>query len=183
MEVRGLDFRNLLEAMVKASQSLADAWIFKMAVALVVSTTTSVHGSALMAFATLVFIDLITRWIALCYAHLKDCGKDNDLISCILDVRQAFKAGYINSNAMKHRFVGKIIVYMVLTLMAVKTDELLQLSGETALILKVTWVYLAATEAMSVLENLRDAGVEQADGLLDFLRSRVGILMDRFKQK
>ena len=178
-----MDIENLLKAIVKAGQSLADAWLFKMVVALVVSTVTSVHGSALIAFATLVFIDLLTRWIALCYTHLKDCGMENDLLSCILDIPKAFKAGYINSNAMKHRFVGKIIVYIVLTIMAVKTDELLQLSGETALILKVTWVYLAATEAISVLENLRDAGVEQASGLLDFLRSRLTVLVERFKQK
>lgn len=178
-----MDIENLLKAIVKAGQSLADAWMFKMIVALVVSTVTSVHGSALITFVTLVFIDLLTRWIALCYMHLKDCGMENDLLSCIMDIPTAFKAGYINSNAMKHRFVGKIIVYIVLTFMAVKTDELLQLSGETALILKVTWVYLAATEAISVLENLRDAGVEQASGLLDFLRSRLAVFVERLKQK
>jgi phage-related holin len=178
-----LDLENLLKAIVKAGQSLADAWLFKMVVTLVISTVTSVHGSALIAFATLVFIDLLTRWIALCYTHLKNCRMENDLLSCILDISKAFKAGYINSNTMKHRFVGKFIVYIVLTFMAVKTDELLQLSGEAALILKVTWVYLAATEAISVLENLRDAGVEQANGLLDFLRSRLTVLVDRFKQK
>ena len=61
---------------------------------------------------------------------------------------------------MKHRFVGKIIVYIVLTFMAVNVDKVLFASGEVPLILKVVWVYLAATEAISVLENLRDAGVE-----------------------
>ncbi|SFM21494.1 phage holin family protein [Pelosinus propionicus] len=178
-----MDIENLLKAIVKAGQSLADAWLFKMGVALVISTATSLHGSALITFVTLVFIDLLTRWIALCYTHLKDCGLENDLVSCILDIPAAFKAGYINSNAMKHRFVGKIVVYIVLTFMAVKTDELLQLSGEAALILKVTWVYLATTEAISVLENLRDAGVEQASGLLDFFRSKLTVWLDRFKQR
>lgn len=178
-----MNLENLLQSIIKAIQGIADTWLLKTIVALTLTLVTSVHGSALIAFATLVFIDLLTRWIALCYTHLSDCGRDRDLVSCIMDIPKAFKDGYINSNAMKHRFVGKIIVYIVLTFMAVKTDELLQLSGETALILKVTWVYLAATEAISVLENLRDAGVEQANGLLDFLRSRLTVLVERFKQK
>lgn len=178
-----MNFENLSQSIIKAIHGIADTWLLKSIMAFTITMVTSVHGSALIAFATLVFIDLLTRWLALCYAHLKDCGQNNDLVSCILDVPKAIKDGYINSDAMKHRFIGKIIVYLVLTFMAVKTDELLQLSGETALILKVTWAYLAATEAISVLENLRDAGVEQANGLLDFLRSRATVLLERFKQK
>jgi N-acetylmuramoyl-L-alanine amidase len=84
---------------------------------------------------------------------------------------------------MKHRFAGKLILYLILTIMAVDADFLLVAAGETPLLLKVAWVYLAATEAISVLENLRDAGVEQASGLLDFLRSRLSVLLDRFKTK
>ncbi|CVK18373.1 hypothetical protein SPSPH_044430 [Sporomusa sphaeroides DSM 2875] len=53
----------------------------------------------------------------------------------------------------------------------------------TPLLLKVAWVYLAATEAISVLENLRDAGIEQAASPLDFLRSRLGVMLERFKNK
>lgn len=88
-----MDIENLLKAIVKAGQSLADAWLLKMVMALVVSTITSVHGSALIAFATLVFIDLLTRWIALCYTHLKDCGMENDLLSCILDIQRRLRRG------------------------------------------------------------------------------------------
>jgi hypothetical protein len=178
-----MDFENLLKAIAKSGHSLADAWLFKTAFALLVATAASAHGIALFAFAVLVFIDLFTRWLALCYAHLKDSGKDNDLLNCFYDIPAAIKAGYINSSAMKHRFIGKIIVYMLLTFMAVSVDKILFVSGETPIILKVVWTYLAATEAMSVLENLRDAGIEQAGGLLDFLRGRLSIMLERFKQK
>lgn len=178
-----MDLENLLKAIVKAGQSLADAWLFKMVVALIVSFVTSVHGSVLVAFLMLVFVDLITRWIALSYNYLNDCSKEADLLACIVNIPGAIKVGYINSDAMKHRFSGKIIVYIVLTFMAVNVDKVLFASGESPLILKVVWGYLAATEAISVLENLRDAGVEQANGLLDFLRSRVTVLLDRYKQK
>jgi hypothetical protein len=178
-----LDFENLSKAIVKAGQSLSDAWVFKMVVALAASTVTSVHGSVLIAFVMLVFVDLITRWIALSYTYLKDCSRECDLFSCVINIPSAIRVGYINSDAMKHRFIGKIIVYIILTFMAVNVDKVLSVSGESPLILKVVWLYLAATEAISVLENLRDAGVEQANGLLDFLRNRLTILLDRFKQK
>lgn len=178
-----MDFENLLKAIIKAGQNLADAWLFKMVVALVVSSITSVHGSALIAFLMLVIMDLITRWIALSYTYLKDCSRECGLFDCMINIPGAIRVGYINSDTMKHRFAGKIIVYIVLTFMAVNVDKVLFLSGESPLILKVVWGYLAATEAISVLENLRDAGVEQANGLLDFLRSRINILLDRYKQK
>jgi hypothetical protein len=178
-----VDFENLFRAIQKAGHGLADAWLIKTVFAFIVATLTSVHGTAMIAFVVLVFIDLLTRWIALCYKHLQDCSRDDDLYSCIADIPMAIKAGYINSDAMKHRFVGKIIVYMVLTVMAVNVDKLLFASGETPIILKVVWTYLAATEAMSVLENLRDAGIEQAGSLLIFLRDRTTNLLDRFKQK
>lgn len=181
-----MDFDNLYKAIVKAWQNLMDAWMFKTVVSLGVGMITSVHGSALAAFATLVFIDLLTRWIALSYVHLKDSGKSDDeldLYNCLIDIPAAIKTGYINSDMMKHRFVGKVIVYILLTVIAVNVDKLLNLSGETPVILKVVWIYLATTEGLSVLENLRDSGIEQAKGLLDFFRDRLAVFLGRLKQK
>lgn len=178
-----MDYKDLLEAIAKAGQSLADTWLFKTILAVIVGLATSVHGGALLAFTVLIFVDLVTRWIAISYKHLQDCSKLSGLLRCIINIPAAFKAGRINSDAMKHRFAGKWILYLILTIMAVNADFLLVAAGETPLLLKVVWVYLAATEAISVLENLRDAGVEQASGLLDFLRSRLSVLLDRFKTK
>ncbi|MDU2063792.1 MAG: phage holin family protein [Sporomusaceae bacterium] len=178
-----MDLDTLSKAVIKSFCSLADAWLVKGFIVFLVGAATSIHGVALTAFIVLVVIDLFSKWIALAYAHLKDCNKENDLFSCIADIPGAIKAGYINSDEMKHRFAGKIIVYMILTFMAVNVDTLLFASGESPIILKVVWSYLAATEAMSVLENLRDAGIEQAGSLLSFLRDRTTILLDRFKQK
>jgi hypothetical protein len=47
------------------------------------------------------------------------------------------------------------------------------------MLLRVVWIYLAATEALSILENFRDAGIEQAGGLIDFLRSRLQALLTK----
>lgn len=178
-----MNYKDLIEAITKAGQGLTDAWLFKTILAFIVAAVTSVHGSALLTFIVLIFVDLVTRWIAISYKHLQDCSKVSDLLSCLLNIPAAFNAGRINSDAMKHRFAGKLILYMALTIMAVSADNMLKLAGETPLLLKVAWVYLAATEAISVLENLRDAGIEQAASLLDFLCSRLGVMLERFKNK
>jgi hypothetical protein len=69
-----LDYKDLLEAIAKAGQSLADTWIFKTVLSVIVALVTSVHGGALLAFTVLIFVDLGTRWIAISYKHLQDCS-------------------------------------------------------------------------------------------------------------
>jgi hypothetical protein len=168
-----MDLETCVRGITKCFHSLADMWAVKVILSFVITITTSTHGLALKAFTVLVIIDLITRWIAQAYKHLSDQHEKNDFIRCVFDMRKAFKAGYINSNAMKHRFVSKIIVYMILTFVAVKSDALLKIANETPLFLKMVWTYLAATEAISVLENLRDSGVGELGNVISFLRNKL----------
>lgn len=174
-----MNWDDLLQAVYKAGQGLADAWLFKIVLTFVITAVSGVHGSALFWFVVLVFVDLVTRWIAISYAQLTEGGCHNGLLSCLLNIPAAIQTGRINSNAMKHRFAGKMILYLVLTIMAIGVDNMLQLAGETPLLLRVVWIYLAATEALSILENFRDAGIEQASCLLDFLRSRLQALLTK----
>ncbi|WP_456060965.1 phage holin family protein [Anaerosinus massiliensis] len=178
-----LNFNELWISICKAFHGLLDAWVIKAMIAFVVPILTGIHGSALTAFVTLVFIDLLTRWIAICYEHLSENAQSTDLFSCITDIPKAIREGYINSNAMKHRFTGKILVYVILTIVAVKADELIVISSESPVLLKATWVYLAITEAISILENLRDAGIEQANDLLNFLRDKASLTLNKFKNR
>ncbi|WP_110953033.1 phage holin family protein [Anaerosinus massiliensis] len=178
-----MNFNELWISICKAFNTLLDAWVIKAMIAFIVPILTGIHGSALTAFITLVFIDLITRWIAICYEHLSKNGQSTDLFSCIKDIPTAIREGYINSSAMKHRFVGKILVYVILTIVAVKADELIVISSESPVLLKATWVYLAITEAISILENLRDAGIEQANDLLNFLRDKASLTLNKFKNR
>ena len=128
MGVGNLNYKDLIEAITKAGQGLTDAWLFKTILAFIVAAVTSVHGSALLTFIVLIFVDLVTRWIAISYKHLQDCSKVSDLLSCLLNIPAAFNAGRINSDAMKHRFAGKLILYMALTIMAVSADNMLKLA-------------------------------------------------------
>lgn len=91
---------------------MTDVWFLKTMLAFVVAVVTSVHGSALIAFIALIFVDLAIRWIDLSYKHLQDCSKPDDLLSCVLNIRAAITAGRINSDAMKHRFAGRLLLYL-----------------------------------------------------------------------
>jgi hypothetical protein len=48
------------------------------------------------------------------------------------------------------------------------------MAGGEGVFLKASWYYLAATEAISIVENLRDAGVQSLDPLLAFIRTKLG---------
>lgn len=176
-----MNWDDLLQAISKAGQGLADAWLFKTVLTFMLTAASGAHGSALFWFVMLVFVDLATRWLAISYTQLTEGGRHSGLLSCLLNIPAAIQAGRINSDAMKHRFAGKMILYIVLTVMAISVDNMLQIAGETPLLLRVVWIYLAATEALSILENFRDAGIEQVGGLLDFLRSRLSTLFSKFK--
>lgn len=181
-----MDFKELLFAIQKSVSSLSDGWLFKSIISATLAGIGSVHVNTLGAFIVLIFIDLFTRWAAISKQHLIDSGKTEEsksICCCITDIIAAFKAGYINSSAMKNRFAGKLLVYGLLTIMAANVDTMLLSAGESQILLRMTWVYLAATEAMSILENLREAGVEQAARLLDFVKARLGVLFDRNKNK
>lgn len=180
-----MDFRELLASFYKAFENLWDSAIVKAIFTALVAFSTSPLGTAAQAFASLIFIDLFTRWLAICYCKLKGegkCGDDLSLFCCMINIPTAMKSGYINSSSMKHRFMGKIIVYTLFTMMAIHTDALLQTAGEVPFILKVSWIYLATTEGMSVLENLRDAGVEEAGTLLEILRNRSLAMLAKYRK-
>ncbi len=86
-----MDAESLFKAIAESWHSLGKACLIQSIVTFAVATATS--GSALIAFAALAFIGLLTRLLALCYQHLRDCGKYNDLYNCIMDIYLAIKAG------------------------------------------------------------------------------------------
>lgn len=167
-------FNNVLEAARGAAQSLGDVALAKLPLAGALTYIVSNHGLALWAFVVLIVIDLATKWMALTYKYLLDQGECQDkvgLLRCVLKMRKALKAKYITSEMMKTKFAGKIILYMILVSAVVHVDFMV---GGEGIFLKAAWYYLAATEAVSIIENLRDAGVQSLDPLLAFIRSKLG---------
>ena len=170
-----MDIYELSVSLQKSVTTLADCWLFKLVVSAYLAIAGSVHGNALGAFVMLIFLDLFTRWVAIGRKHLIDTGNNGEnpnIYDSLMDIPAAFKAGYINSSSMKHRFAGKLILYGALTIMAANVDILLVAVSENPVMMKTTWIYLVATEVMSILENLREAGVEQAGSILVFIRGK-----------
>lgn len=132
------------------------------------------HGTALLAFIVLILIDLFTKWLALAYKYLLDqgiCREQAGLWQCVRSMKKAFANRYITSEMMKTKFAGKIILYMVLVAAVVQVDHM---AGGEGVFLRTAWYYLAATEALSIVENLRDAGVQSLTPLLTFIRAKMG---------
>ena len=71
---------------------------------------------------------------------------------------------------MKHRFSGKIALYMFLTLSAVCVDYFSMKAGYAQVTVFTVWGYLALTEFCSILENLQDAQAEDISTLLSFIK-------------
>ncbi len=157
-----------------AVHSLIDVALAKISLAGTLSFFFSSHGTALLAFIVLILIDLLTKWLALANKYLLDqgtCREQAGLWQCACSMKQAFASRYITSAMMKTKFAGKIILYMVLVAAVVQVDHM---AGGDGLFLRTAWYYLAATEALSIVENLRDAGVQSLTPLLAFIRSKLG---------
>ena len=163
----------MMEAVVHAVYTLKDAWAVKLAASFLLSVFASREGSILLIFFALVFIDLFTRWIALTRRFLDDIGAEHrGLWACLTCMMAARAAGYIQSAPMKHRFAGKFLWYMLMCGVALLLDRNFQAFGDAGGFVKLFVIYMGISEAMSVLENLQEAGVEQAGGLLDLIKAR-----------
>lgn len=165
---------NVCKAAKGAAVSIVDVAPVKATAAGALAFACGNQGTALMAFIVLIMIDLSTKWMSLSYMCLVDqgvCQEQAGLWRCIKVMPHAFKKRYITSEMMKTKFAGKLILYMVLVVAAVHIDVM---AGGNGVFLKASWYYLAATEAISIIENLRDAGVQSLDPLLVFIRNKLG---------
>lgn len=167
-------FNNVFKESKGAAQSVGDVALVKLPIAGTFAYILQNHGTALLAFVVLILIDLATKWLAVSHKFLTDngmCQEDAGLWKCLLGMRKAFKGKYITSEMMKTKFAGKLVLYMLLVAAAVHIDVM---TGGEGVFLRAAWYYLAATEGVSIIENLRDAGVQGLDPLLVFIRSKLG---------
>lgn len=167
-----MDKTQLIDAIQHSAEQLAAGWMAKLAASALVAALTT-HMRLLGAFALLVIIDLITKWAELTRQYLADKGKtDVTLWQILCFFNGARKAGYIKSDVMKHRFLGKMCVYIVFTLGAGALDLILKTLESPQFAVALTVGYLAVTEFLSILENLQGAGVEEAKGLHDIVEKK-----------
>ena len=154
--------------------SITTGWIEKLIIS---GTLIAIekHCVIFVFFAVVVFIDLMAKWIALARKDLDNHqAADKSLWACVKDIQAAHRNGLINSYAMKTQFLGKVIVYMIITVPAICIDTAIRISGGHTEFGIMVIAYLCLTELLSIVENLNDAGVSALSGLISMIKGKRG---------
>lgn len=169
-----MDMAELYQNMVGTVGHLGENWAVKLAGAAFVGVACSMHAQLLLAFVGLVVIDLVTKWIALSREHLMKRKRKTPptLWQCFCNILKARRAGYIKSEPMKHRFLGKILVYFFVVFAGGLADYIMTVMEKPTWAVLLLVGYLSITEMISIMENLQDAGVEEAEKLHEILEKK-----------
>lgn len=168
-----MDKEHLLDAVAHTWGQLSTLWGGKLVAGSILGIALSAHAYLLLLFVALVVLDLLTKWLEIARTYLKERqDADTSLYHALFSVGAAHRAGYIRSDVMKHRFLGKICVYLLFTFAAAVVDISLGILSAPRFALVLTVGYLMVTEFLSILENLQAAGVEMAQGLHDLVERK-----------
>lgn len=132
------------------------------------------HVAIFTLFSFVVIMDLFSKFISLAHKMEADEGRE-DLVSAIRGIPEAHRRGIINSYAMKTQFLTKIVIYMLTVVGAGSVDVLIMLCGGKSEFVLLSISYLAATELLSIVENLDDAGVSAVHGLVTLIKRKRGV--------
>lgn len=158
-----MDYNKLWEYAQQAIRQLGHGWEVKVGMTAILAAV-QLHAELFFLFMILIGLDLLTKWLALA-RPLCTCPEPS--VWCeIKAIPEAHRRGLISSSIMKTRFVGKIIVYMLLAAASGTVDMMLRGVDRDAMFVALCIGYLAATELLSIIENLNDAGVSAVADLL-----------------
>ena len=169
-----MNFDALKFAAFNAAQTLWHGIRYKSIAAAILAILLHKHAVLFIAFSALVFIDCFTRWMSLSYKRLQGMGQTPSVMQIIGGIEAARAEGLISSEVMKHRFVGKLIVYILCVLAAVLVDVCMIALHQPPWAVPLVAGYLVVTELLSICENLNDAGIEAVQGLVNVIKKRRG---------
>ena len=169
-----MNFDALKFAAFNAAQTLWHGISYKSIAAAILAILLHKHAVLFIAFSALVFIDCFTRWMSLSYKRLQGMGQTPSVMQIIGGIEAARAEGLISSEIMKHRFVGKLIVYILCVLAAVLVDVCMIALHQPPWAVPLVAGYLVVTELLSICENLNDAGIEAVQGLVNIIKKRRG---------
>ena len=169
-----MNFLALKFAAFNAAQTLWHGISYKSIAAAILAILLHKHAVLFIAFSALVFIDCFTRWMSLSYKRLHGMGQTPSVMQIIGGIKAARAEGLISSEVMKHRFVGKVIVYILCVLAAVLVDLAMITLHQPVWAVPLVAGYLVVTELLSICENLNDAGIEAVQGLVNVIKKRRG---------
>lgn len=169
-----MNFDALKFAAFNAAQTLWHGISYKSIAAAILAILLHKHAVLFIAFSALVFIDCFTRWMSLSYKRLQGMGQTPSVMQIIGGIEAARAEGLISSEVMKHRFVGKLIVYILCVLAAVLVDVCMIALHQPPWAVPLVSGYLVVTELLSICENLNDAGIEAVGEIAALVKRRRG---------
>lgn len=168
-----MDFKSFLCAVLGAFQTLTAGWSVKTFFAALLALLLHKHAVLFYGFAFLVFLDCVTKWTEISYQRLCERGENPTLIKAFLAIDAARKQGSISSEVMKHRFIGKIIAYLLCASAAGVFDLIVRELAAPQWAVSLVIGYLSATELLSIAENLSGAGCANISGLVTAIKKRL----------
>lgn len=166
-----MDFSQFIDAINRSAGKLGGCWEAKV-VAGGLLAAGQFHMQLMSLFVLLIIIDLATKWIELAHNFIKTENYTPDLLQSIKAIPQAHRAGVISSKAMKTQFCGKIIVYVIVVAAGSVMDSMTTQVHSYGLVMPLCVSYLAASELLSIIENLDDAGVSAVHDLVSLIKRK-----------
>ena len=168
--------KRIVEVMLKVLERLQEAWLLKVCVSCLLAVVSHTHVQLAVAFAALVFVDLLTKWLALTRQYLVDNKRKKITFwTCFKNIRKAQRAKYIRSEEMRTRFVAKMLTYFAVVAAAWLVDWMCAHAGAPTIAVVVVVGYLSVTELLSILENLQQSGIKEAGELSTLIRKKSGL--------
>lgn len=170
------ELNEIIQGVSEAMTRLADAWWVKSFFSAVGSGAIWLihlkHVQVLGVFILLVLIDLTTKWSAITYQMLLEKGAKPENISGFdkwLAIPLAFAEGRIASRFCRKGFTYKVITYTIATAAGYCCDFM---TG-AGFAVNLVWMYLGASEFLSILENMRDGGNVVMGRFLELVKDKV----------
>ena len=162
------------DALAQSAQNFFSNFWVKATASAVLTVTGRQHAMLFLCFVLLVFLDCLTRWIAISYRHLVEQGEERpSLIRAIFKIPAARRAGTIESRVMKEQGLCKLLLYGVCVIVACVVDLMMATLHAPGWMVNLMVSYMAITETLSVVENLSDAGVDSLARLVEKLKGRL----------
>ena len=170
------EINEIIHGVAEAMTRLADAWWVKSAFSAIGGAAVCLiqikHIQVLGVFILLVLIDLATKWSAITYQMLLEKGAKPENISGAdkwLAIPVAFSEKRITSRFCRKGFIYKVITYTIATAAGFCWDFM---TG-AGFAVNLVWMYLGASEFLSILENLRDGGNVAMGRFLDLVKDKI----------
>ena len=145
-------------------KNIAENLPFSMGASVITYIFTSslgIHLEMFLIFAVLVCLDILTRWLACSHELWKSLypQSSSTLYDCFRLLLQSRRLRFFDSSRMRNGFKSKMITYLILMLTSGLADWMINVYGGKGYMLTLVIYILTATEFISCLENLEEAGV------------------------